>query len=1213
MKHVFSGVKWVYVTVCAYAVMMSNMCGAAAVDTQLFAHSVTIQFNGCTVTEPLENFPVAIKFAEGMPYGFSYNDCAVDSFRFTDTEGNVLAHDVECWNTQGTSIVWVSVPSLSKGMSIYFRYGAVAGNLPANTPANVWLNAGYVGVWHMNEETGAIADAAGNSLTATPVGSAESLNAVEGPIGNARCTAVDSKGYLSVPNYDSLNVGSSFTISGWVKMSKAAGYQRIFSRKVGYQDKNGWEIEMNNNSSTISTARAAGNEKTVKSTLPNLTEDWRLLAYAYEGNTLNVFGDGERVATGTVDATQPDNGKPLSIGCDSDGSEAYFQGSFDEVRLRSVPSTAEWLRTEYESVNADNFAVYSSVDQEVKNTITATATDGGLVQINDGTAGSSVQSEGVELGTSLTATVTAIPADGYRFFRWVGNVNSIVSGGTYTSTISVTSEYGTSLTAEFISLTGDGYIELTNAFDHPSGGFTSASYANAADSIFSVSKLTLIAFTAPEAAPAGLREFYHAQPSKTGLNDDWGYFKTFAPATEAFTQDTVRFASTEKSELPTTGVYTYAGSWYVPQDAIYSFRMHMKGTGQLVIDNQIILQQKSNVTAVTTNGIVLAQGWHNFYAVFPANTGTVAPADSAVCGLMYSAVNADLEADPSLGSAFATESGENAHRLSTAFNGVLVPSIWAAGGDVVIDCANALGDLRVAGQLGSVDYSFAFANLPAGRTVEVGRPANLVKDGYQNLNDFAWIDWKRTTIPAGVNVRFEGAVVLGNSVPEGHEWSLGKRVTLATTVPDLFGIVASEDEEFHLPSELLMLLLGNPSVLGDEAKIFLANGQGLGYGGSSIILSDDYSKLPVRFSSGEVAFRNDVELADGATINGTSIWDDKSKWHGSITGEGRIAMTGWGRRMTFFGQVVAKEVSAAQRGNRFNFCPDAGLEASSINSLWLSSEKAPESENGGDYFPAALFYCPQGEGAPPLTIGSVGGGATWFEGQATFSRGGSTLTTCSNNTINISKLTSQGIHLRTVIPTSTHADPKEIYRGFANFNFGSIDSAYPIYISSNVNVTVTNVNNAVTFNYAVNSNSVNGAVLDIYETCTPSKIIATDIAMLPARVKGFVGEVTLTQTETKTYPVVIDFSKDAPVYGGCDGSGTLVAAPANGAIEVSFAGDEAKAGDYGLARFTDAGGLLDSWTVATPTFYKNHAVAVVKDSTGLWLKVRRSGVTIIIR
>ncbi len=1191
------------------AALLAGAVWGDTLDVAQFPYRVTIQFSGYASETILENFPVLVKLAEGNPVGFSYATCAADSFRFVDTDGNVLPHDVEAWDTEGTSLVWVSVPQLTRSSAIFFCYGATAADLPANAPDAVWSRAGYVGVWHMAEEKDKVADAAGNGLTATPKGGAVECGAVEGPIGNGRRTATSAeRGYLSIPDYDAFALGATFTISAWIRADSVAGYPRIFSRKNAYTDNNGWEIELSNGSATWFSARAAGNGTTVSGSLPDVTADWRLVTFAYDGNTLEVFGDGARVVKGNVSSVSPDNGLPLSLGCDSDGTEAFFRGAFDEARLRRGASSAEWVAAEYANIRESGFAVYSPVNEEVQNLVSARAGTGGTVQIDGGVAGDTAASAGVALGTSLTATVTALPADGYRFFRWSGDTFQISSGDVYSPTVEVTTTFGAALTAQFISKTGGGYVEVVNAFDHPSGGFTKATCAAVPGSVFSNLTDCVIAFTAPDDAPAGLRAFYHASPATTGLNDDWGYFTAFAVAQSATTETGIDCTAGGRTGLGDKGVVTYAGSWYVPEAGTYSFRMGMAGTGQLVLDNRLILQQTSAGTAVTTNGVALAQGWHNLYAVFPARSGAVGPADATVDGLLYSAADADLAADPAQGRAFATEEGDAAHRLSTAFSGVFVPSLWAEGGDVLLDCANALGDVRIAGQWGSLRHTFAIRNLPEGSVLEVGRPQVRTSYGYQSLEEFAYLDWTRTTLPEGVDVRFEGAAVLAQELPIGHAWSLGARVFLATTVPDLFGVVAAGAAEFRYPDGLVFLQIGNPSVLGDTAKIYVAAGQGLDYAGGAYYLMNNRS-LPIRFGAITYTFRNGLDIEAGGNVSATAPWNGASVWAGDILGEGGLALWGWGRRMTLTGSVSAKTLLVGQLGNRVNLRPRAGASASRIDWVDLSNE-----QSNPTYAPPTFFYCPADMGEPPLSVGTVNAkGANWLQDRTQQHRCGSTLSTCSNNTINVSSLRGSGLHLRTVVPGGSNDDPAEIDRGFGNFTFGSIDAAMTLYVSSNVNITVTDVNKATAFRYEVNSNGVNDAVLDIAGTCTPSTLRATDVAMLPARVTGFVGEVTLTETAAKTYPVTLDFSKDAPNHGGCDGSGTLVAAPSAGAVEVTLTGGEPKAGDYGLVRFTSVGDLLANWTVTAPTFYQRHSVKVVKDDTGLWLKIRKGGMVLVVR
>jgi hypothetical protein len=166
---------------------------------------------------------------------------------------------------------------------------------------------------------------------------------------------------------------------------------------------------------------------------------------------------------------------------------------------------------------------------------------------------------------------------------------------------------------------------------------------------------------------------------------------------------------------------------------------------------------------------------------------------------------------------------------------------------------------------------------------------------------------------------------------------------------------------------------------------------------------------------------------------------------------------------------------------------------------------------------------------------------------------------------------------------------------------------------------------ASSFDYTYQSNAVNRMTLDITNSCNASAVVkATDIGMLPARISGFMGTVTLTDTATKRWTMPIDLTHGTDcLYNttGCIGSGTLGSAPASGTINVTFptTGDKPVKGDYALARFTSGGDKLAGWTVTLngqavgSAIVSGMKVEVQKDATGLWLKVREPGVRFIIR
>ena len=183
-----------------------------------------------------------------------------------------------------------------------------------------------------------------------------------------------------------------------------------------------------------------------------------------------------------------------------------------------------------------------------------------------------------------------------------------------------------------------------------------------------------------------------------------------------------------------------------------------------------------------------------------------------------------------------------------------------------------------------------------------------------------------------------------------------------------------------------------------------------------------------------------------------------------------------------------------------------------------------------------------------------------------------------------------------------------------------------IYASTNVNLKIGTVASASTIDYTYQSGAINRMTLDITNSCNASAVVkATDIGMLPTRISGFTGTVTLTDTETvKSYTMPVDFTQGTNcLYNttGCIGSGTLGSAPASGMIDVTFptTGVQPVKGDYALARFTSGGDKLGGWTVtlngqsADSAIVAGMKVDVRKDATGLWLKVQKPGVTITIR
>ena len=135
-----------------FAVLAATAAMADALDTTLFAKKSDITVSGYAGSTPLANFPVLVRLEANSPSGFDYADCAADGsdLRFADANGDLIPHEIDTWKTDGTSLVWVSVPSVSGTATAFTMYYGAANPsaLPAVDPHAVWTAAGHRAVWH---------------------------------------------------------------------------------------------------------------------------------------------------------------------------------------------------------------------------------------------------------------------------------------------------------------------------------------------------------------------------------------------------------------------------------------------------------------------------------------------------------------------------------------------------------------------------------------------------------------------------------------------------------------------------------------------------------------------------------------------------------------------------------------------------------------------------------------------------------------------------------------------------------------------------------------------------------------------------------------------------------------------------------------------------------------------------------------------------------
>jgi hypothetical protein len=332
-------------------------CAAAS----LFAmpqKATDITVSGYTGSSTLENFPVLVRIAEydaetgkGIQ-GFSYADCATGGadISFVSPDGaTILAHEIDTWNPEGESLVWVRVPSLS-GTATSFTFRWNDANPPSVTASAVW-SANYIGVWHFSEEGGDATDATGHGLTGVETGSSSLAPASK--VGGARAVA---SGALQVPDYEATYGGATvFSASGWFYCpGVTAGYRAVLNKKTtagaAWNSASGWYLEMNNSLTQIGLIGCNSTKYTCS--IPNITQGWNYFHIVSSGSNVKLYLNGSTSPGINKDHALKAAGVPLNM--------MPTVGYADEFRIRSIANSADWTAAEYRTVAIADFLTYGT-------------------------------------------------------------------------------------------------------------------------------------------------------------------------------------------------------------------------------------------------------------------------------------------------------------------------------------------------------------------------------------------------------------------------------------------------------------------------------------------------------------------------------------------------------------------------------------------------------------------------------------------------------------------------------------------------------------------------------------------------------------------------------------------------------------------------------------------------------------------------------------
>lgn len=358
---------------------------------------------GYSGTTELTDFPVLVRISPERISGFGYDQLATATdFGFVDATGTQLPYEVDTWNPDGESLVWVKLPRLS-GTATKFYFQWKHKTPVANTPSAVWSR--YACVIHCGET---LADSSPNNLSITANGA--SVTVATGKVGASRNKATRNSVGITVPNPlvgGKLSAPGKYSVSMWMKPNHAA------ETDVFYATCNAWAgvgllllLDNNAGGKVIFSIKAS----TWASYLPQWKQDtWFHCAFSYSPDTLHLFENGVLKSSKDNPSAVPDGQSPWTFGSYANrGSNDSFGGEMDELRIFDGAASDDWIAAEYGSVDNANY-VTAAAAEEVAESVPFTV-KGLPGQIGEAVPDYRVHTE-YKVGDGIDCTVTETTVD----------------------------------------------------------------------------------------------------------------------------------------------------------------------------------------------------------------------------------------------------------------------------------------------------------------------------------------------------------------------------------------------------------------------------------------------------------------------------------------------------------------------------------------------------------------------------------------------------------------------------------------------------------------------------------------------------------------------------------------------------------------------------------------------------------------------------------
>ncbi|MEM7397236.1 MAG: DUF2341 domain-containing protein, partial [Verrucomicrobiota bacterium] len=307
------------------------------------------------------NFPVLLKLTPSIPL-FDYHHFAPNGvdLRFQNaTLSSNLAYEIQHWNTNGDTFVWVRLPTLENGAThIWALWGDPGASATHGfTNRQVWSD--FLGVWHLD---GDARDAGPGAFH----GDARATTDNPGKIVGAQGFPIGPSGpSISIPPAAFAGIGREVTLSVW----QFGNPLQLPSDVTLFDGRANGDVQLRaflpSADETISWDAFGNFDRIAKPAMAAEYEgQWNFWSFTANNDTgwMRIYLNGVEWHAGSGNTRLYQAITEFAIGSNSDQAGRHYLGDIDEFRVSAVERSSNWIRAAHATMNdPDVFSCYTVI------------------------------------------------------------------------------------------------------------------------------------------------------------------------------------------------------------------------------------------------------------------------------------------------------------------------------------------------------------------------------------------------------------------------------------------------------------------------------------------------------------------------------------------------------------------------------------------------------------------------------------------------------------------------------------------------------------------------------------------------------------------------------------------------------------------------------------------------------------------------------------